>query len=1388
MDWESRSYVILVIACFFTIGKAAAQCTFTVDAGPDKVVCMSGETARLEGSVDANITDFSWSPPNGLSNPNSLSPNVTVTGPATYTLTGTAVSTTNLFTNGDFEAGDSGFSSQYQPWNFNFPTEGNYYITDNPLAFLGPLGACVDHTTGSGFMMLVDGATVPGLDVWCQTVPVNPNTDYIFTAWFLTEPILSPTIEFYINGNLVHDDALPTTLCSWYEVTFTWNSGAATSANVCIQDATTAAFGNDFSIDDISFYEVCEISDEVEVDVSEIELIVDSYGTLSCDNPSLTLNASNSLGSNLMYLWSTFDGFIDGSFSDPIVTITAPGTYTINIIDEYFCRRTRELVVTGEVPPSLMVLGAALNCMTPEVQIFADSDNPDVAYDWVGPNGFISDEQNPFVQDPGTYVVTISLPSGCMVFNQVEVTGGNEIPDVMAEGGLLTCLDTLVVLTAATNSLGAQIQWTGPNGFMSNENSPTVRDTGFYQVTITSQDGCPKDTIVYVGGDTEVSDLELLASTINCLRDTSTILINEDLSNAQVAWSGPNNFASNQGIIDVVNPGNYYVTVTFDGNCIAMDSIQVMVDTLPPDFMLIDRDTLTCLEDTIELMPTGLIGNQLDIIWTLPNSQTSTDTVIQGFVPGTYYLELIDENGCSKQDSVRLDADQTLPQISLERDTINCANPSVFLQPSFNVSIDQAIWTYPDGSNNTLISPEVNIPGNYILEIISAAGCSARDSVEIAIDTLRPEFTLSTDTLTCEDPSVQVLVGNLTGPISSFSWQGPNGLNQDSLVFNTSSAGDYLLEVIGSNGCAYQDSIEVIARDQIPVLSVSIDTIDCINTDIIPEVVTTDNLVYEWVGPNGFFSNDMMPLLESPGRYTLLAANQEGCEVSIDIVVEVDTLAPLIEISGNDLNCLDRQTTLLLQSTSAIDSIWWSLPDGVVVEQSPVISYDLPGVYEAFSIGENGCVGMDTLRVVIDTIPPLLTILLDSISCNNPAARYEIADFNNSYSYSWVQNGQQVQDQDFFSTSDAADIEIQVIGSNACISTERISPVIDTIKPDIRLNLPLVRTCNDTRPTLLVENISALEMAGIGLPNQSQIPYEFTTIGSLTVSSDELYEYIAIGLNGCRRDTFFQLEVDTATLFIEAFGGNITCAQQTVELMADFDQIQGVITWYDSLGQLSNGLVSMDGIYTAEVENIENGCVSSDTALVRRSEEDFVLSAPDSLVVTEGALTTVMIDTDLPPNLIESIVWSLGDSNCLNCQVHDFIANGENILEVSLTNKDGCTRTSQIRLIYDRLPEIPDLDVFVPNVFSPQNEDGRNDRLVILAAPGIIEEVIKFEVFNRWGGLLFATDNMIPNDDSSGWDGRFNGVMMNTGVYTYFAEIQLASGKIQVISGDITLL
>lgn len=119
---------------------------------------------------------------------------------------------------------------------------------------------------------------------------------------------------------------------------------------------------------------------------------------------------------------------------------------------------------------------------------------------------------------------------------------------------------------------------------------------------------------------------------------------------------------------------------------------------------------------------------------------------------------------------------------------------------------------------------------------------------------------------------------------------------------------------------------------------------------------------------------------------------------------------------------------------------------------------------------------------------------------------------------------------------------------------------------------------------------------------------------------------------------------------------------------------------------------------------------------------------------------------------------------------------------------DGCDSTvcQQVEwLVATSSPTLPD-EWYVPNAFSP-NGDGINDFFWIYAN-NRLGKVKRLSIFNASGQLVFQKINQFPNNETVGWDGRFRGQDLSSGVYLWSLEVELDNQQLVQVAGDLTLL
>lgn len=184
-------------------------------------------------------------------------------------LTGTA-SAQNLIVNGDFEAGISGFSTDYRVNASG--CIGCVGVDDRTLDWYFVPSLVYDyrdHTSGTGLMLQWDPPEPPsGKRIWYQSVSVVAGTTYSFSGWVReANSESSPNnglVGVYANGVLLGQKSAPDG--SWAQWSFDYTATTTGSIELALRDLYPTTFNGTYStIDDLSFSAVAAPVPEPEI-------------------------------------------------------------------------------------------------------------------------------------------------------------------------------------------------------------------------------------------------------------------------------------------------------------------------------------------------------------------------------------------------------------------------------------------------------------------------------------------------------------------------------------------------------------------------------------------------------------------------------------------------------------------------------------------------------------------------------------------------------------------------------------------------------------------------------------------------------------------------------------------------------------------------------------------------------------------------------------------------------------------------------------------------------------------------------------------------------------------------------------------------------------------
>lgn len=410
---------------------------------------------------------------------------------------------------------------------------------------------------------------------------------------------------------------------------------------------------------------------------------------------------------------------------------------------------------------------------------------------------------------------------------------------------------------------------------------------------------------------------------------------------------------SNQKLVNTA--GLYYVSITDENGCQAIDSVNVLSYSSPGP--LLPGDTVLC-DGQILQMNVG--PGFTSVLWNNVQSGYSLDVSSSG----TYSVVVVDSNGCYYEDTVIVQVAST-PQSGIVNQIILCQGDSVTINAASSYS--SYSWSTGDTSNSIVISTG----GSYIVTVVGAYGCIGIDTVDVMVTPL-PSIQFS-DAFMC---NTQAFVLDI-GWFNQILWS--NGDTLQSVLVNT--PGTYTVTVIDGSGCSMIDSVEVINT----IVSVDLGN----DTSLCPNQVLFFNL-------NPFYDQVVWDIgntggvhqINTTGLHSVTVTNGM-CSSSDEILV---TVLPNPSVSFTEV--VTSPSVQFTNQSNVSTGLLWDFGDGTnSPANNPLHQYQNNGVYEVTLTATNIC-GVDSVTSNVGIYPQgNHSIYLNSNLSLFPTASSDIINF-----------------------------------------------------------------------------------------------------------------------------------------------------------------------------------------------------------------------------------------------------------------------------------------------------------------------------------------------------------------------------------------------------------
>jgi hypothetical protein len=533
-------------------------------------------------------------------------------------------------------------------------------------------------------------------------------------------------------------------------------------------------------------------------DTQKPNVTASTTGTLSCANPTVTLNASSGT-SGLSYVWASNAGF--NASGNPVTTqqagiVTVTATNPVN-----GCTNTASVTVTASNDkPILATVGGVITCNDTiiNVKVNVIGNTTGLTYKWSGPSSFTNTTASANVKKSGDYIVTVTAGNGCSSIATAKVTADNQTITAQIETSkAFICSTDSISLTATSTSTIQSYLWSNTT----TKNSTTATKSGVYQVTVTGSNGCKGSASVTVT-DGASPIISLNADSLTC--SISKLIIGATITwGTPVApsWTGANNFTSSVLQPEVSAAGTYKLSVNPADGCPASAEITIKENKTPP-VVKISGELINCEDSPVILIATSTAAS---FLWKGFGVDANTSATVTATKSGKYSVTSTGSNGCVSQDSVEV---KIFPAITSSADMTICSSGNSSLI-NLTVGGGKSPFVLTDSSGvvitSTMVKPKT---GLLPITIVDANGCKSQISTikaTLGLLAIDKTTTIVKDaTGTQFNGSITLTTTGITGT-AKYAWS--NGaLTKDLLGLNSAT---YCVTVTDDLGCSITECFTV---------------------------------------------------------------------------------------------------------------------------------------------------------------------------------------------------------------------------------------------------------------------------------------------------------------------------------------------------------------------------------------------------------------------------------------------------------------------------------------------------------------------------------------------------------------------------------------------------
>lgn len=871
------------------------------------------------------------------------------------------------------------------------------------------------------------------------------------------------------------------------------------------------------------------------------------------------------------------------------------GNYTVTVTDAKGCSQSENIIVGGPDPIAIALVPDEIKCFgesNASISSTVTGGTPAYQYSWNDANA--QSTSTAFNLPKGFYELKVTDANLCIQTATTNINGPESRLTLALEANNVSCKG---LNNGSINSFVSG--GSSPYQFVWSHNATEIGSSvgslapGFYTLVVTDAKGCKVQKTIEISEPNNALDFSVLAIDIGCKGDsngTAEAFITGGVAPYAIDWKNPINQSTIQ--VSGLRVGLYSVEVSDKVGCALTKNFEIKEPAQSIDFTL-DASSVLCFgNNTGKAFVNSIAGTApFQYSWN-DGFRQKTDTAFN-LAAGVYSLTVIDNNGCSKVDSIEIQQPDSALGLTLNPSNVSCnlgSDANLLMQATGGTS---AYSFTLNGAVSSSFAENLSA-GLYTVLVADRFGCTASKNATIT-EPKALELEAEVVDIACFNESTGKVTVTVRGGVKPYTYNWSTDASESGNSIDSLSPGNVSLIVTDANGCTINYSVNIQQPNKAVTSTTTSTNALCFGqaTGIasVKPIGGTAPYTYVWNDPLQQKRDTIYNLAK--GTYTVTIEDANGCVASNMVSVNEPTEIS-VGINTSILKCFGDSNAFaeaIVNGGIQPYAYQWNDANNQTTQRADGLKR---GNYIVNVTDNNQCVSKASVNVDGPAFPITLGVNIGNVKCKgNSDGWAKVNVSGGAMPYQFVWDAPTATNSDSIFGLGSGQYNVTVFDANSCSAQKAFA----ISEPASDLNLVV------TKDNILCYNFT--NGAALATVNGGKAPYTYlwndpnsTTTRKVSSLSPGLYQVIVTDANQCVTSQEVEILAPTQPIAIGFNPINPSCfGSANGQLEAIVSQGKSPYTYKWNVGGTgnTNRLFNLKvGSYYIDVTDA-NGCRASDT-------------------------------------------------------------------------------------------------------------------------------------------------------------------------------------------------